>query len=415
MRFYSADLAAWLGAAPWLWLWGGLKIYGSIEGALFTGFTGLALTVLGAILLMRRDRTMTAWRSGFVLYAGAAVVLYVLAAGPSPALFGADLGVRGPYAWLAALPGFASLRVPARLGMLVALCLAVTGAIAYGRFSHGWSRRSQLAAATLLSVAILVESWPREIPMWEPPQRWDLSDRDGAGPLLVLPILNEVNEAASMYRAIDHGRPLVNGYSGHIPPWYLQLREALNDSDDTVLEELARAGVTQVALVRRNDREGAWREFVSRRATLRRESASGFSLFDLAPPGPLLETGPALPILSVQANTHADTAHTLIDGRLETWWSTLAPQAEREEITLDLGEVRRAEIDVSVNGTDWSGAWKGPTAGRAVGAVMRDHDVGRIRLDFADIDARFVRLRQRVRHRASWTIAELRVLGPRHK
>ena len=44
--------------------------------------------------------------------------------------------------------------------------------------------------------------------------------------VLELPADDSGVNIAAMYRAIQHGRPLVNGYSGHTPPHYGLLRVA---------------------------------------------------------------------------------------------------------------------------------------------------------------------------------------------
>ncbi|HXT69001.1 MAG TPA: discoidin domain-containing protein [Vicinamibacterales bacterium] len=435
MRLYSADVAGWISASSGLLLWGGrLPEYGTAEGALFTGFTVLLLVGVG---LLARNSTQSVRpaltsRSIALFYLIAAVVMFLLALGPAPSAFGERLGIPGPFSWLAGLPGFGSLRAPARFGMLMTLCATTGAAIGFARLTASWRAPTTAVALLVASVAVAAEGWPRAVSFWEPPKAWDLSATDGAGALLVLPILNELNEAASMYRAMSHGRPLVNGYSGHIPPWYLPLREALNDSDPMILETLARAGVSQVAVVNRNDRERAWRTFVLTHATFVRESADAtFTLFNLNPPGPSLPEGQSIPIVAVHAAIHPEIVSTLTDGRPDTWWSTLAPQTGGEELIIDLGTLhqvqavdlligrsgfefpRSLEVDMSGDGAVWTRAWTGPTAGLAVGGLMRGAALGSINISFAPASARFVKLHQAARHRSAWwTVAELRVFQP---
>jgi hypothetical protein len=434
MRLYSADVAGWLSASPNLWLWSRLPSYGTAEGMLFTGFTVMALVLVGVVVSIGR-RTGPARqpsRSEFAFYAIAAVALYALALGPSLTFLGERLAVPGPYAWLAAIPGFSSLRVPARFGMLVMLCVATSAAIGYSLLSEMWSARWRFAAAIVLASAITAESLPKALPLWEPPRLWELDVRDDAGPLLVLPMLNELNEAASMYRSMFHHRPLVNGYSGHIPPWYLALKEALDNRDPAVLDELAHAGVTNVAVVTRNDSDGSWREYVRTRGELARESTDGtFTLFRLGAAEKPTRLGSSLPIASIHASTHAEIAQTMLDDRVETWWSTITPQSGGEELILDLGSAqlvagvqmecgragfefpRELEIDVSTDSAEWTGVWHGPTAGLSVGASMHDPVRPRLSISFDERTVRFVRLRQLGRHRSSpWTVSAIRVVGP---
>ena len=69
--------------------------------------------------------------------------------GPFPTLAGRRVLFRAPYAWLMELPGYSSIRVPARFGMLFILCLAVAAGCAFAwltdRFSP-YSRRILAAA-----------------------------------------------------------------------------------------------------------------------------------------------------------------------------------------------------------------------------------------------------------------------------
>ncbi len=433
MRLYSSDLAGLTSASPSLWLWGHLPSYGTSEGALFTGVTVLVLLAAGLIARNQFAVGASAMRSrsDLTFYVTASAILYLLALGPAPSAFGQRLDIAGPFAWLAVLPGFESLRAPARFGMLVSMCVAIGAGIGFARLTASWYPRFARVLLLVVCIAVTAEGWPRAIPLWDPPKAWDLRASEGAGGLLVLPILNEFNEAASMFRAMSHGRPLVNGYSGHIPPWYLPLREALNEFDPRVLDALAGAGVTQVALVTRSDPEQAWRKFVLTRSTVARESATGFALFDLAAPRTAVDPGGLVPIAAVHASLHPEIAHALTDNRPDTWWSTLGPQAGGEDLIVDLGTIQNVgavevqlgrssfdfprvlQADLSADGTVWTRAWGGPTAGLAVGALMRDPVRGPIRLVFDAAPARFLRLRQTGQHRtAHWTVAELRVFGP---
>jgi hypothetical protein len=248
--------------------------------------------------------------------------------------------------------------------------------------------------------------------------------------MLVVPVLNELSEAASMYRAMSHGRRLVNGYSGHIPPWYLTLKEALDERDPRALAALAAAGVETIAVVLRNDRDGSWRNYVATGARPISESAEdGMALFALTRPAPLVEPVTPVGLTKVRGTHRDDLTPFLHDGRIDTWWSTFDPQGGGEELVLDLGSSqnfaglemsvgsnsflfpRRLEIAVSRDDTRWSSVWTGPTAGLALGASLADAARTRVYFDLGRQYARFVRMRQTSRHRqASWTIAELRVL-----
>ena len=85
-------------------------------------------------------------RSIIGFYAVAGFIMWLFSLGPAPTLMGRELMYRGPYALLMYLPGFNSLRVPARFWMTVTLCLAVIGAMVFARLTERLGR-IRLAAA----------------------------------------------------------------------------------------------------------------------------------------------------------------------------------------------------------------------------------------------------------------------------
>src|SRR5262249_39851166 len=80
--------------------------------------------------------------SPFAFYAGALAVSWLLSLGPRPTFFGRTFLDPGPYAWLLALPGFDSLRVPARFWMIAILCLSTGAALGFAMLVR--SRRLRL-------------------------------------------------------------------------------------------------------------------------------------------------------------------------------------------------------------------------------------------------------------------------------
>ncbi len=81
--------------------------------------------LLLAMLLSRRFHALIRRGSTATFYLLCAVVCWVLAWGPFPRLFGEAVLYQAPYAWLLLLPGAGALRAPARLWMMVVLCLVV--------------------------------------------------------------------------------------------------------------------------------------------------------------------------------------------------------------------------------------------------------------------------------------------------
>jgi hypothetical protein len=172
---------------------------------------------------------------------------------------------RGPYALLMLFPGFNALRVPARFWMVAVLCLSVIGPMLFDRLA-GRMQRSRLALAVLISAGVLADGWLTAMPLAAAPQVWNVEHCEQArssAPMVELPLGYSFDDVAAMYRAMGHGRPIVNGYSGYFPPHYAALRFGLLERDPDILTQLASHGVTDVFINREKDREGEWERFVS--------------------------------------------------------------------------------------------------------------------------------------------------------
>ena len=95
--------------------------------------------------------------------------MWLLSLGPAPTLMGQPLMYRGPYALLMYLPGFNSLRVPARFWMTVTLCLAVIGAMVFARLTEKLGRM-RLAAAAIVAFGVLADTWMAAMPLAATPK-----------------------------------------------------------------------------------------------------------------------------------------------------------------------------------------------------------------------------------------------------
>jgi hypothetical protein len=184
----------------------------------------------------------SAWhgRDAAMFYATAVVVLWLLALGPEPAWSTPWRGLWfGPYWLLMQLPGFDSLRVPARMWLPAVLCLAVLagfGAAALlGRYA-----RYRRALVPACAAAIVIEGWcadavvaaPRPMPEGLIP----------AGAIVLdLPIEEGFWNAIPEYRAVLGGYRTVNGYSGYEPAHFTPLRHAIADMVPHTLDGYRRA------------------------------------------------------------------------------------------------------------------------------------------------------------------------------
>src|SRR5829696_8462857 len=88
-----------------------------------------------------------------------------------------------PYSWIAWLPGYSGLRVPARMYMLAVLCLAVAAGIA---FAYLWrQRRWRLPLAAVALAGLVADGAIAGMPLGFPPGDLALDARNAR--VLVLP------------------------------------------------------------------------------------------------------------------------------------------------------------------------------------------------------------------------------------
>jgi hypothetical protein len=166
---------------------------------------------------------------------------FVLSLGPYLHGAGARIGPPLPYAALYHwVPGFASVRTPARLAVLVMLAAAVLAAVGYGAARArtagrpGWRWAAAgifalaVAGAAQRPLATLSLPGPAELP---PAYAWVARQPD-AGPLLDVPVAAAAgNEGAAdilrQYYVLLHGLPRLDGASGFVSPRYRRFRAAL--------------------------------------------------------------------------------------------------------------------------------------------------------------------------------------------
>ena len=420
-------VVAWLPLIPFL------LTYRQTQGALNLGSVEKPMSIalrLATILLLTSRSMARLWRDGSVLafYVLAAALTYTLSLGPHVRFAGAPLIFRAPYFWLLQVPGFSSARAPGRFGMLFVLCLAVAAALVFARATHAFGRRARYALAAAACVVIVAESWPTIAVAAVPAPIRALEHADANAPVLELPAGSTDRDSAALYRSIEHGRPVVNGYSGYVPPHYRVLTVSLRLDDAAVLTELARHSPLTVAIDRRDqferwaavvaqchgdliDDDGEWR--VYRVPSVGRAPA---------PAGATL-----LHIASVSANVGPDWVSRMLDGDPWTAWNSRRVQAGGEEVAIDLGAERFVtalrltigpfigdfprRLVVDEHG-DWRPCWSGSASGLALRAVLEDSRTAPMTISIGLDHIRRLRLRQTgVDPMNGWSIGELAVLG----
>lgn len=209
---FVAACTYWI-AGPWQLTLGPIEFAMSRPGRA----VGLAMNLaLVATMLMPRFTALV--RSGSLpgLYAIGAIAASILALGPVARVAGERVWSRSPFAWLLPLPGFDSTRVPALFSAITVLCLAVLAAFVVARLIPRPTQKS-LALTGMLAVLLVADGWA-DVPVWEVPR--PLFVTLTADLVIELPRRSLFDDVAAMYRGMQHGRPVVNGYSGYSPPHY---------------------------------------------------------------------------------------------------------------------------------------------------------------------------------------------------
>ena len=387
---------------------------------------GLALTSPGL-------RRVYVTRSVVAFYAIAAFITWLFSLGPSPTLMGKSLIVGGPYALLMSLPGFNSLRVPARFWMVTTLCLAVIAAIVFDKLAARLGR-NRVAATIVVVLGALADTWMSAMPLADTPKPFRALECAGAtaSPIVELPLGDPYDDVAAMYRQMSHHRPLVNGYSGYFPPHYSPLRFGLTMREPDMLTALASRGVTEVIVDRRRDRAGKWDQYVESHPSARQVCTEGDqTLYRLAPVvSGEVRSGTRLSAAVIRTNINEAAVANMVDNDRTTRWDS-GPQSPRTKIEIDLGGVRTVTgldlmlgpsledyprgliVDVSEDGLSWRKVWEGGSAGLALaGAFEAPRDVP-LRYRFPPTPARLIRMQlTRNDNTYYWSIAEMKIVGP---
>jgi hypothetical protein len=149
---------------------------------------------------------------------------------------------------------FRALRVPARFAMMLGLTMAVLAGFGVERLCRGRRGRVQAMIVALAIALVTIESRPRSLDLSALPDpapavyTWLAAQPRGV--VCEYPVGNlqgraGPQDATYMYYATRHWQPLVNGYSGFVPPSYLELLDRLRSfPDDASVTYLRGRGVT---------------------------------------------------------------------------------------------------------------------------------------------------------------------------
>ena len=175
------------------------------EQALFLGFVAMLLAAAGALAAPRGLKRIA------LVYSVLAVVGLVLSLGPN--------GMRAVYTTLyETLVGMAAIRASARFSVLTLLGVAMLAAIAIRALELRGTRVGRFAGVAAFGL-IAVEFCNGAIAFPAPPAlttaagRW-LREQPGSGGVLCAPMSPFAGNTPCMLQSLEHGRAIVNGYSG---------------------------------------------------------------------------------------------------------------------------------------------------------------------------------------------------------
>lgn len=169
------------------------------------------------------------------LFLWLALVSFAFSLGPVLVVNGANTGKALPYLiFYDLVPGFSSMRVPARIGIMVQLALSLLAALGAARLIR--TVRKPAALVLALPVLALIEFSAIPLPLARipanhvpPVYRW-LAERPEDGPLIELPTTGDLVNYAELMRQVRytffagrHLRPTANGYSGFWTPTFFEL------------------------------------------------------------------------------------------------------------------------------------------------------------------------------------------------
>jgi len=463
LRGYSAAVADYLKIPPALSLWVGRLDSGAPERCLFPGAVtvGLAAVSLAALVpMLNRARTTgaAAERRLTRLYGTVCVLAAWLSLGPFS---------RGPYRGLMELvPGFDGLRVPARFSVVVSLALAVMAAGGAAWLLRRLGQRAAIVAATLLSVAIVLEGAAAPVPMaWfdaSQPGRRQVNawlKMSPPGGVLELPV-SAANPAdftvGYQFNALIHQHPVVNGYSGYDSVLQRLLGDAWTPLNGTAgdiaaaVTGLRSLGVRYIVL---HDvlyaRYSRWwspdprvlsdtlSKMTGQVVSQRHENNIwSWQLADAQPSPPADRPEFAqIPVRQFVAasSTQSEDLRFAFDGRLATWWSTPGAQAGTEWIRITFNrehDVRCVELAMGkdrvgeyprqliVAEDDGAGGQRvvfdGPVVTQLIEGIGRDSRDSRIRVNLPAGRTRVLWLRQaRPVPGVPWSVAEIAIFEQR--
>ena len=186
------------------------------EHQMFPGLVLIGLALFGVVKSWRTDAWPMVATSLALVVAG---VLLSLGPEGAPAIYALAADV---------VFGFHAIRSPARFAAVAMMgaCLLAASGIAKAKLG----RRAVIVIGALM-MAEYLNAPLTLVPAPEtstPVGRW-LREQPGRGAVLSLPLTLDKDNSIEMVRSLEHGRPIVNGYSGQRPAFFTSVADAVAD------------------------------------------------------------------------------------------------------------------------------------------------------------------------------------------
>jgi hypothetical protein len=282
------------------------------------------------------------------------------------------------------------------------LCSTIVVGLVVADVARRWPAWRPVVAG-LVVAGLLVDGWTEPLPLIPPPGRLTLTGVPRDAAILELPPDDRLLSLYAMYRALSHHHPLVNGYSGYIPPHYQVLGLSIRRDDPTAIVELARGRPLLAVVSEQFDTGGYIREMVQALPGVSRIGSGNAGTLYLIPPQPRERVASSGSEIAVSVQS-LPRAHALLDFRATRPLRTIEIRLGRRY--LELGG--RVAVERSIDGQHWETVSEDWTGGRVMAAVLEDPRVVPFRIPLRDISARYLRLHPI----EPWMLAEMRVIGP---
>jgi hypothetical protein len=421
---YAMVIASVLIGGPWRVEWGWFR---ASAGSLYKPVLVLLLALAAALALSPGARAAARRSSTTGFYLVAALLTWLMALGPTIMLMGESVGLTGPFAWLLALPGGSSMRVPARFWLLTALCLSVAAGFAVAEMLARRSRAVLAAWLVLLGSVVTADGWatirvePAPAPVPDPAAL--------AGQVVVELPLDRGGDIKAQWRAVVGGWRSVNGYSGFDPSHYIGVMGASRFAEDPVLTHFQRDHELHV-IVRKGEAQSL--ALTERQPGVVKTAENEWALQYRLPRRPHVETpiGQPLPIVSAASACDGANVRLALDRDRVTRW-ICPPIGIPPQLELDLGQPVTVGayaqvmgqywweaplylvVDTSLDARSWREAWNGSVTGQIIDGSLRDPRSMRIVVPLPPHDARYLRVRmERQDPGVHLTIPEAEVYGP---